>query len=83
MRHVLLAALAAFWAWEYLRMLIELPDWTHPPAVAALCYGAAQLPPHLLDALAAAALVGIAHVMVKAKTTLLPHPRRSPRVPRL
>lgn len=81
--HVVLAALAVFWAWEYLRMLVALPEITQPALVAALCYGAARLPAGLLDALAAAALVGIAHVSVIAKTTPLPQMRRPPRTPRL
>ena len=60
-------ALAAFWAWESLLGLLpfRVPGPAQPFLVAAIAYGISLLSVTLVTAAAAAAVVGILHVMTR------------------
>lgn len=80
---VLLVAGAALWAYEWLRLLPwQIPAYLTPALVAGFCYGGWLLPTRVLDALAAAALVGLAHVAASTRFTPTPIPPSSRRPPR-
>jgi hypothetical protein len=90
--HVLLIALAAFTAWEWLLVTLPfaVPAWLQPVLVVAIAYGAQRLNERWLVAVAAAGLVALLHTFVRSGVVEAPplrlprrHPSTGRRVPDL
>ncbi len=81
--HVLLMALAAFTAWEWVLVTlpVAVPAWLQPAVVVAMAYGAQRLPDRWLTALAVAGAVALLHTVVRSgvvEAAPLRLPRRHP-----
>lgn len=67
---LVLAALAVFWAWEFLLVLspVRVPPFLQPPLVAGLGYLATLLSATVLFPAAIAGAVAILHALTRAET---------------
>jgi hypothetical protein len=84
---LLTVALAVFWAWEYIRVVlpVPVPAWLQPALVAGLAFEARHVPTAYLTAAAVAGLVAVLHryVTSSAETAQLVTRRRPGRIPPL